>query len=96
MFAVVVAFEGEDAEAQAAGVSHVQDEVLPALRETDGVTGVWLVDPDGGRRLSVMIAESDEAFQAGMAKIADARAADPDRPRPAPASVSRFQVYGQV
>lgn len=95
-FAVVVSFEGEDAEAQAAGISHVEDEVLPALRQTDGVSGVWLVDPDSGRRLSVMIAESQAAFDAGMAKIADARANDPDRPRPAPASVGRFQVYGRV
>jgi len=95
-FAVVISFEGEDAEAQAAGIAHVQDEVLPVVQGADGVTGLWLVDPESGRRLSVMVAESEERFQAAMATITAAREADPDRHRPAPASVSRFQVYGQA
>ena len=95
-FAVVIAFEGEDAEAQEAGIAHVSDEVVPAVRDTDGLSGLWLVDPEGGRRLTVMVAEDEESFQDGMAKVAAARAAAPDRPRPAPASVTRFQVYGQA
>jgi hypothetical protein len=96
MFATVISFEGEDAQARAEGISHVEDEVLPALRAAGGLRGFWLVDPDSGRRLTVMVAESEEDFQAGMAKVAEARAADPDRPRPAPASVTRFQVYGSL
>ena len=95
-FAVVISFEAEDAEAQAAGIAHVQDEVLPAIQDADGVSGLWLVDPEAGRRLSVMVADSEEQFQAAMAKITAAREADPDRLRPAPASVTRFQIYGQV
>ena len=95
-FAVVISFEGEDADAQAAGIAHVNDEVVPVISGADGVSGLWLVDPESGRRLSVMVADSEEQFQAAMAKITAAREADPDRHRPAPASVTRFQIYGKA
>jgi hypothetical protein len=96
MFATVISFEGEDATAQAAGIAHVGDEVLPALRASGGISGYWLVDPKNGRRLTVMVAESEESFQAAMAKVAQAREAAPDRVRPAPANVARFEVYGRI
>ena len=93
---MVLSFEGEDAQAQADGIEHVRDEVVPAVESSDGVTGLWLVDPENGRRLTVMLAEDDERFSAAMAKVAEARAADPDRSRPAPAEVTRFQVYARA
>lgn len=93
---MVITFDGEDAATQAAGISHVEEEVLPVLQQTSGVTGFWLVDPDAGRRLTIMVADDDDAFQTAMATIAEVRAADPDRPRPAPSSVSRYRIYGRT
>ena len=95
-FAVVIAFEGEDADAQKAGIEHVEEEVLPAIRGSVGVSGVWLVDPEAGRRLTVMVAEDEDSFQAAMAKVTATREANPERRRPAPASVTRFQIYAQA
>jgi len=96
VFGVVLSFDGESAADTAAGIEHVNDEVLPALRAAGGLQGWWLVDHESGRRVTVMIWESQEAYDAGMAKVGEARAADPDRHRPPPSSVSRFEVYGSI
>lgn len=96
MFAVVLSFEDEAPEDLAAGIMHVEDEVIPALKQADGLNGWWLVDRDAGRRMTVMVWETQEQFDAGMALIQKARAKDPDRHRPAPSSVGRFEVYGSI
>jgi hypothetical protein len=95
-FATVINFDGESAEDLAAGIEHVRDEVVPAFAATDGIHGWWLVDRDSGRRVSVVIADGDEQFQAAMARVADAREQDPDRHRPAPTSVARFEIYASA
>ena len=96
MFAVVMSFDGESKEDVSAGIEHVKDEVIPALAQATGVHGWWLADRDNGRRMTVMVWDTQEHFDSGMARIQEARAADPGRHRPAPSSVARFEVYGSV
>jgi hypothetical protein len=96
MFAMVMSFEGESAADVSAGIEHVRDEVIPPLTAAPGVSGWWLVDHESGQRMSVIVCEDEEHWQVGMAGIAAARALDPERHRPAPASVTRFEIYGSV
>jgi hypothetical protein len=96
MFAVVMFFDGESEEDLAAGIEHVEDEVIPALADADGLHGWWLVDREAGRRLSVLVCDTQEQYDAGIARIQEARAKDPGRRRPAPSSVARFEIYGSV
>jgi hypothetical protein len=59
--------------------------------------GWWLADRDHGRLgLTELAAASQEQFDTGMARVQEFRAKDPDRRRPAPTSVARFEVYGSV
>src|SRR5262245_13144706 len=95
MFAVVMTFD-ETAEDTASGVAHVSDEVVPALQGAPGLVGLWLVDRERSRRLTVMAWDTEEHYQAGMAEVQARRAADPDRHRPAPATVERYEIYGSV
>jgi len=95
VFAQVITFEESPDEIEA-GIQHVEEEVLPALRDAGGVTGLWLVDRDSGRRISVMAWESEEAAAAGMQAIQDLRARLGDRPRPTPTSVARYEIYARV
>src|SRR5215472_3481055 len=96
MHAMVLSFDGESQEDLTAGIEHVKEEVIPAFAETGGVHGWWLADRDNGRRVTVMVWDHQEQFDAAMARVQQARAADPGRHRPAPSSVARFEVYGAV
>ena len=42
MFAVVLSFEGESKDDLTAGMEHVKDEVIPALKHASGLNGWWL------------------------------------------------------
>lgn len=94
MFARVIAWEAESPEDQAAGISHVEDEVLPAFQGATGLTGVWLVDREAGKRMTIMVWESEEEANKAFAKLNEIREQDPDRHRPNPVSRSSWEVYG--
>jgi hypothetical protein len=95
MFALVMTFDGS-ADDTAAGIAHVGDEVVPAMVETDGVSGYWLVNHDTNRRITVLVCENEDAYNTAMAAVAKRRDAHGDRHRPAPTTVERYELYGQA
>jgi hypothetical protein len=68
----------------------------PSLTGVEGLEGWWLVDNDAGRRVTVLVCDTEEHYQAGMARVQAERAKNPDRRRPAPTSVGRYEVYGSA
>ena len=95
MYAQVITFD-EAPEEVDNGIEHVLEDVVPALEESDGATGFWLVDRERGKRLSVMVWESEEAAQAAFARIGERVAARPGVVRPKPVSVERYEIYARV
>ncbi|MGH8862345.1 MAG: hypothetical protein ACRDVG_14135 [Jatrophihabitantaceae bacterium] len=91
----MITFDDSPAELEH-GIEHVLDEVVPAMQLAQGLIGLWLVDRESGRRMTVMVWSDEAEQQAAMARVAAAREADPDRPRPAPTSVGRYDIYAQV
>ena len=95
MYATVINFEDSPEDLEH-GIEHVLDEVIPAMQQARGLNGLWLVDRESGRRITVMVWEDEAEVPAAMDRVAVARAANPDRVRPAPTSVGRYEVYAAV
>ena len=94
MYAQIVTFQ-ESPEQIDAGIAHVLDDVIPALEAAPGLTGVWLANRESGKRLSIMVWESEAAASAAMAEV-QKRVAVSTHTRPTPASVEKFEVYAIV
>jgi hypothetical protein len=94
MFAQVVTFDEEPTQVQA-GIDHVLDDIIPALQNAPGLTGAWLVDRARGKRVSVMIWDSEAAAAAAMVAVQE-RLATSKHARPKPTSIERFEVYASV
>ena len=94
MYAQIVTFQ-ESPEQVDAGIAHVLDDVIPALERAPGLTGVWLADRVNGKRLSIMVWESETAASAAMAEV-QKRLAASKHTRPTPASIEKFEVYAIV
>lgn len=95
MFAQVITFDDAPEDLQH-GIEHVRDEVVPAMELANGLIGLWLVDRESGKRMTIMAWQDETEQQAAMARVAVAREADPQRSRPAPTSVGRFEIYARV
>jgi len=93
MYAMLVRFEDGPQDLED-GISHVQEEVVPAAEATPGVSGLWLVDRETGERLSVMVFEDESCAQAFFGAVGERRSADPDRNRPSPVGSKTYEVYG--
>lgn len=94
MYAQIVTFQ-ETPEQIDAGIAHVLDDVIPALEAAPGLTGVWVANRESGKRLSIMVWESEAAASAAMAEV-QKRIAVSKHARPTPASVEKFEVYAVV
>ena len=94
MYAQIVTFQETPDEIDA-GIAHVLDDVIPALEAAPGLTGVWLANRESGKRLSIMVWESEAAASVAMAEV-QKRLAVSKHARPKPASVEKFDVYAMV
>ena len=94
MYVQVITFD-ETPDAVEHGIGHVLEDVVPAIEESDGVTGLWVVDRERGKRLSIMVCDSEEAAKAAWARVAE-RVAEHPGERPKPSSVERFEIYARA
>ena len=95
MYCQVISFEDAPSDLTD-GISHLLEEVVPAADGTPGVRGIWLVDRESGRRMSVMLFDDEASAEALFAAVGERRATDPERNRPKPTGAQRYEVYAAV
>lgn len=95
MYAQVMTFEDSPQDLED-GISHVQEEVVPAAQAAAGVRGIWLVDRESGTRVSVVVFDDEEAAKAFFAAVGERTAQQPDRNRPKPVGSKRYEIYGHA
>src|SRR5262245_10683596 len=95
MFAVVMTFD-DTPDGTDAGVTHVLEEVIPTLKDTPGLLGLWMVDRTKSRRLTVMAWDDEAHYEAGMAAIAARRAANPGDHWQVPTELERYDLFAEV
>ena len=67
---VTVATFKETGEELEEGIRHVIEEVVPSIRSSAGLqAGFWVVDREGGQRLSIMVWDDAEAMTAAMPAV---------------------------
>lgn len=93
---MIMNFDNESPAELTAEIEHVNDELIPALTQASGLQGWWFVDRDAGRRVTVMVWDTEEQYQAAMALVTEERAKTPDTHRPSPTSAARFEVYASI
>jgi hypothetical protein len=91
----------EEPEALEEGVRHITEEVVPAIRGTEGlIAGYWAVDRENGKRMGVLIWKNADAPGVVMpgvsAKIKAQRDAAGRDTQPGPDRTGRYQVVAEV
>ena len=96
MFAVVLTFQGENEQDLQDGIAQVQEETVPVLADSPGMQGLFLVDRANGRRVTILLCESQEKYDAAIERVAEARLKQPERRRLLPESWTTFEIYDSV
>jgi hypothetical protein len=101
MIVTIATFE-ETGEQLEEGMRHVREEVVPSLRGAAGLRAAyWVVDREGGKRLSVVVWEDADAPAAAMPGVVASikrlrEEAGLTEPQRSPDRSERFEAFAEV
>jgi hypothetical protein len=83
------------------GVRHVREEVVPAFSGAEGLEAAyWLMDRQGGKRLSVMVWRDPDTMAAAMPalmrRIRETRETAGRPQQPGPSRSERYEVFASL